>query len=49
MISSDPLELEVETTVSWYVGARNCTWVLWESSQWSSLLSHLSIPANHNF
>jgi hypothetical protein len=39
---SELLELEFPTIVSHHVGAKNQTQVLWESSQCSYPLSHLS-------
>jgi hypothetical protein len=33
--ASDPLEPELEMVVSYCVGSRNHTWVLWKSSQCS--------------
>lgn len=38
----DPMGLELQMVVSCLVGAVNKTLVLWKSSQWVSLLSHLS-------
>jgi hypothetical protein len=40
----DPLELEIQTIVSYHVGAGNQIQVLSKNSQCSKLLSHLSSP-----
>lgn len=42
-----PLEVELQTGVSYRVGAGNHTQPLWKISQCSSLLSHLTSKQNH--
>jgi hypothetical protein len=47
---SNPLELELQMAVSYLVGLRNPTGVLWKNSQCSLLmLNHLSSPLQPHF